>query len=51
MTHQRQSKYRTAARALQKRTGWGYTECIRCIRELTPAEIEALIILKGKKKS
>ncbi len=38
-----------AARALQKRTGWSYTECLRCIRELSPQEIEALIVLRGTK--
>ena len=31
------------ARALQKRTGWSYSECLRCIRDLTVEQIEALI--------
>jgi len=31
------------ARELQKRTGWSYSECLRCIRDLTSEQIEALI--------
>ncbi len=35
------------ARALQVRTGWSYSECLRCIRELTAEQIEALIKSRG----
>lgn len=36
------------ARALQERTGWSYSECFRCGRELTPEAIESLIkVRKG----
>lgn len=35
------------ARKLQKRTGWSYSECLRCITELTSQEIEALFALRG----
>lgn len=39
------------ARALQKRTGWSYSEALRCVRTLTPEAIEALIsVRKGMMK-
>lgn len=31
------------ARALQDRTGWSYSECLRCVRTMSEMEIEALI--------
>ena len=31
------------ARALQKRTGWSYSECLRVVRTLDEAAIEKLI--------
>lgn len=42
-------KLKKKARALQKRTGWFYTECLRCIRDLTPEAVEALIVERAKK--
>ena len=42
------NKVKRLARDLQRRTGWAYTECLRCIRErLSDAEIEALIAKRG----
>jgi hypothetical protein len=43
-------------RALQERTGWSYSECLRCVRDLTPEAIESLIkvrkgMVPGKEKS
>lgn len=38
------SKPAHLARALQVRTGWSYTECLRCVRaRLSEAEICALL--------
>lgn len=37
------AKVKKLTRALQERTGWSYSECLRCIRELTPEQVEALI--------
>lgn len=34
------------ARALQKRTGWKYQECLRCVRTMTLEAIEALILVR-----
>lgn len=31
------------ARALQGRTGWSYSECLRCVRTMTDEQIEKLI--------
>jgi hypothetical protein len=36
------------ARALQDRTDWSYSECLRLVREKTPEEIEALIKVRAK---
>lgn len=38
------------ARALQKRTGWKYQECLRCVRTMTPEAIEALICIRAGEK-
>lgn len=38
------SNEKRVARALQDRTGWSYSECLRCVRELTATEIEALVV-------
>jgi hypothetical protein len=32
-----------SARALQARTGWSYSECLRCVKTMTPEAIEVLI--------
>ena len=37
------NKGKREARALQKRTGWHYMECLRCVRNLSKPEIEQLI--------
>lgn len=37
------------ARALQSRTGWSYSECLRCVRTMTAAEIDALVAQREKK--
>ena len=42
------NKTKTDARTLQNRTGWSYNECLRCVRELTPDAIDALILLRVK---
>lgn len=40
------------ARQLQERTGWSYSECLRCARTLTDEQIEALIqVRSGNKQS
>ncbi len=36
------------ARALQERTGWSYSECLRCVRTMTEEEIENLIVTRTK---
>ncbi len=36
------------AKRLQKTTGWSYTECLRCVRELTPDQILDLIEERSK---
>ena len=40
---------RSKARVLQSRTGWSYSECLRCVRTLDGAAIEALILLRKSK--
>lgn len=35
------------ARALQVRTGWSYSECLRCVKMMTPEAIEALIEVRA----
>lgn len=35
------------ARALQARTGWRYTECLRLVLSLTAEQIEALVKSRG----
>ena len=47
VTAENKDRTKKRARALQRRTGWRYTECLRCVRELTPEQIEALIIERG----
>ena len=44
------SKNKSKARELQQRTGWHYAECLRCVRTLTPAEIEELIRKRTEEK-
>jgi hypothetical protein len=41
------SKSKSPQRLLQKRTGWSYSECLRCVREMTPEAIEVLIKLRA----
>jgi hypothetical protein len=36
------------ARALQDRTGWSYSECLRCVRTMTPEAIEVLIAVRAR---
>jgi hypothetical protein len=36
-------KEKTKARALQQRTNWGYARCLRYVRTMADAEIEALV--------
>ena len=43
------NEYRQAAALLIRRTSWSYPECLRCVQELSPSEIEALILLRGAK--
>jgi hypothetical protein len=31
------------SRALQEQTGWGYQECLRCVRTMTEDQIDELI--------
>jgi len=38
------AKLKRIVRALQDRTGWTYSECLRCVREMTPEAIERLIL-------
>ena len=42
------NKEKVRARELQERTGWSYSECLRCIRTLSPEQIEALIAERGR---
>ena len=35
------------ARALQARTGWSYSECLRCVKTMTPEAIEVLVDLRA----
>jgi hypothetical protein len=37
------------ARELQARTGWSYSECLRCVTTMSPAEIEGLIASRQQK--
>jgi len=41
------SKSKSPARLLQKRTGWSYMECLRCVRTMTPEAIEMLIKMRA----
>ena len=41
------TKSKSPQRLLQKRTGWSYSECLRCVRTMTPEAIEALTKLRG----
>lgn len=41
------SREKNAARKLQERTDWSYSECLRCVRTMTPEAIEALIVMRG----
>ena len=34
------------ARALQARTGWSYSECLRCVKTMTLEAIETLIVMR-----
>ena len=43
------SNLKRRVRALQTRTGWSYSECLRCTRDLTPEAVEALIVERAKK--
>lgn len=38
------------ARALQRRTGWTYSESLRCVRTMTPEAIETLIQIRAASK-
>lgn len=38
------------ARALQKRTGWSYMECLRCVDSMTDEAIEVLIKMRTDMK-
>lgn len=40
----RKTPERKKARDLQKRTGWSYSECLRCTRYLTESQVGALIL-------
>ena len=40
-------KTKKRARALQTRTGWSYSECLRCVRTMTDDAVEALIRVRG----
>ena len=35
------------ARALQARTGWSYSESLRCIKTMTPEAIEVLVEVRA----
>lgn len=34
------------ARALQARTDWSYSECLRCVKAMTPEAIEVLVKMR-----
>lgn len=38
------------ARALQNRTAWSYSECLRCVQTMDEGEIERLILQRELKK-
>lgn len=41
------SNVKRAARDLQTRTGWTYSECLRCVRTLSANDIEALVVTRS----
>lgn len=43
------TKEQRAARALQERTGWSYSECLRLVREKSPEDLEQLVVARGVK--
>jgi hypothetical protein len=47
MTQKNSEKKR--ARALQERTGWSYSEALRCARTMTSEAIEKLIAIRANK--
>ena len=44
-------KRKKRARALQERTGWSYSECLRVLEQrLSPEALDALIAIRGGEK-
>ena len=39
----KKSPEKKKARALQQRTSWSYSECLRCVRTMTDDQIEQLV--------
>lgn len=48
MTAKRPDKKK--ARQLQERTGWSYSECLRCAHTLTDEQVELLIQLRHENR-
>ena len=46
----RKSKPKGRARELQKRTGWSYSECLRCVNTMSHEAVEALIALRKQQR-
>lgn len=42
------SREQREARGLQERTGWSYSECLRCVRTMTAEDIDHLVLERGR---
>ncbi len=43
----RKSPEKKKARALQRQTSWSYSECLRCVRTMTPEQIGQLALKRA----